>query len=144
MKIFMVGSKYSMGKFPAIQEQLEQKGHIITLPSGFGDPFKELEVKNLEKDVYIKFKDKKLREQGERVAANEAILVMNFEKNGQVNYIGGATFLEVFKAWELGKKIFFFNPLPEGMFHDELVGMNPLVINGDFAKNATSLFGFNF
>jgi hypothetical protein len=41
--------------------------------------------------------------------------------------------LEVFKAWELGKKIFFYNPLPEGILYDELFGMNPLVINGDLS-----------
>jgi hypothetical protein len=133
MKIFIVGSKYAMDKFPPVQEELERVGHIITLPSGFADPFRELEMKKLDKDTYVKFKHQKLIEQGERVTANDAILVMNFEKNGQKNYIGGATFLEVFKAWELKKKIFFYNPLPEGMLHDELVGMNPLVINGDLS-----------
>jgi hypothetical protein len=133
MKIFIVGSKYSFEKIPPIKAELEKAGHIITVPSGFADPFRELEVKKLDKDNYVKFKQQKLKEQSERVAANEAILVLNFEKNGQVNYIGGATFLEVFKAWELGKKIFFFNPLPEGMLYDELVGMNPIIINGDLS-----------
>jgi hypothetical protein len=131
MKIFMVGSKFAMDKFPPIQKQLEDMGHVIALPTGFADPFRELEVRKLTREEYVKFKDQKLREQGERVAANDAVLVMNFEKNGQPNYIGGAIFLEVFKAWELGKKIFFYNPLPEGIFNDELTGMNPLVINGD-------------
>jgi hypothetical protein len=133
MKIFMVGSKYGMDKFAPVQKKLEEMGHIITLPSGFADPFKELEVKKLEKDTYIKFKQQKFHEQNERVAANDAVLVMNFDKNDQKNYIGGATFLEIFKAWELGKKIFFYNPLPEGMLNDELTGMNPLVINGDLS-----------
>ncbi len=133
MKIFIVGSKYAFEKIPPIKEELERAGHIITVPSGFSDPFKELEMQKLSKEEYVQFKQQKLYEQGERVAANDAILVMNFEKHGQANYIGGATFLEVFKAWELGKKIFFYNPLPEGILHDELVGMNPLVINGDLS-----------
>jgi hypothetical protein len=133
MKIFLVGSKYNFDKIPPIREKLEQAGHVITVPSGFADPFKELEMQKLEKEEYLEFKDRMLKEQGKRVEANDAILVLNFDKNGQANYIGGATFLEVFKAWDLGKKIFFFNDLPNGILHDELVGMNPLVIKGDLS-----------
>ena len=29
----------------------------------------------------------------------DAVLTLNFDKNGQKNYIGGATFLEVYDAW---------------------------------------------
>lgn len=134
MKIFIVGSKYCFDKIPSIQQALEKMGHVITVPSGFADPFREIEVKKLDRETYIKFKTQKLIEQGERVTANDAVLVMNFEKNGQINYIGGATFLEVFKAWELGKKIFFYNPLPEGMLYDELLGMNPTILNGDLSS----------
>ena len=133
MKIFIVGSKYNFDKIAPIREKLEQVGHIITVPAGHADPFKEQEVQKLGKEAFLEFKTRMLKEQGERVAANDAVLVMNFEKNGQPNYIGGATFLEVFKAWDLGKKIFFFNPLPAGIFYDELVGLNPLVINGDLS-----------
>lgn len=75
-----------------------------------------------------------LQTQAEKVARNDAVLVLNFEKAGQPNYIGGATFLEIFKAWELGKKIFLYNQIPEGMLRDELVGMGPTVINGDLSR----------
>lgn len=134
MNIFIVGSKYCFDKMAPVKEALEKAGHSITLPSSYLDPFKELEMSKAEDDAYMVYKQQKLHEQTERVAANEAILVMNFEKNGQPNYIGGATFLEVFKAWELGKKIFFYNPLPKGMLYDELRGMGSLVIHGDLTK----------
>jgi hypothetical protein len=61
---------------------------------------------------------------------------LNFDKADLKNYLGGATFLEVFKAWELGKKIFFYNRLPEGMLRDELDAMAPTVIDGNLAKIA--------
>ena len=133
MKIFLVGSKYNFDKIPAIQEKLEQMGHVITVPAGYANPLKELEMQKTGKEAHVEFKAMMLREQGKRVEANAALLVLNFDKNGQANYIGGATFLEVFKAWELGKKIFFFNDLPTGMFYDELLGINPLVIQGDLS-----------
>ncbi len=137
MKIFIVGSKYCFDKIPPIKESLEKMGHSITLPSGYDDPFKELEVRDSDDSTFVAFKRQKLEEQAERVAENDAILVMNFEKHGQPNYIGGATFLEVFKAWELGKIIFFYNPLPEGMLYDELRGMSPVILRGDLSQIVT-------
>jgi hypothetical protein len=134
MKIFMVGSKYCFDKMAPVKELLERTGHMVTLPSAYNDPFKELEMRQAQDDVYMTYKRQKLLEQSERVAMNDAILVMNFEKNGHLNYIGGATFLEVFKAWELEKKIFFYNPLPEGSLYDELRGMGSRVIHGDLSK----------
>ena len=60
--------------------------------------------------------------------------ILNFDKNKQQNYIGGATFLEIYKAWEMNKEIFLYNPIPENIFRDELTGMNPKVLNGDLTK----------
>lgn len=40
------------------------------------------------------------------------------KKNGQPNYIGGATFLEMYKAWEMDKKIYLFNPIPESLLKE--------------------------
>ena len=39
--------------------------------------------------------------------------------------------MEVIKAWEMNKKIFFYNPLPNCSFSDELRGMSLVVINGE-------------
>jgi len=75
-----------------------------------------------------------IRLQKEKVEANDAVFILNFEKHGQPNYIGGATFLETFKAFELGKKIFLYNPIPDNIFKDELIAMDPVVINGDLDK----------
>lgn len=61
----------------------------------------------------------------------DAVLVLNYDKNGQKNYIGGATFLEIYDAFRLNKKIFFINDIPEGILKDELIGFNPTVINGN-------------
>lgn len=74
-----------------------------------------------------------IRLQEEKVRGNDAVLVLNFEKNGQKNYIGGATFLEIFRAFDYGRKIFLYNPIPDSIFKDELTGMNPKVIYGDLS-----------
>lgn len=69
--------------------------------------------------------------QNKKVAENDGILVLNFEKNGLANYIGGAVFMEMIKAFELNKKIFLYNPVPNNILKDEIEGMDPIIINGD-------------
>jgi len=135
MKIFICASKHCYQHIPTIKEELEKQGHSITLPNSYEDPFMEERVKKEGREKHSEVKAYYLKLQCEKVKDNDAILVMNFEKKGQPNYIGGATFLEVFKAFELGKKIFFMNPIPEDTtFTDELIGINPIVINQDLSK----------
>lgn len=131
MKIFICASKHLYDHIPAVKEVLEKSGHVIMLPNSYDHPLKELEMKSLGSMDHQKWKAEMLRLQGEKIAMNDAILVLNIEKNGQANYIGGATFLEIFKAFELGKKIFLYNEIPDNLLRDELLGMNPLVIHGN-------------
>jgi hypothetical protein len=133
MKIFVCTSRHLYDKAKPIIEALEQAGHVITPPNNFDDPGRENRTKVEQPEKYAEWKASMFRQQAEKIANNDAVLVMNVEKDGKPNYIGGATFLEIFKAWELGKKIFLYNPIPEGMLYDELVGMNPVVINGDLS-----------
>jgi len=134
MKIFICCSKHFYNKIPEIKDKLEKMGHIITLPNSYDRPFNEEEMKKLGKEEHSKWKGEKLKLQIDKVKQNDALLVLNFEKNGIQNYIGGATFLEMFKAWELEKKIFLFNQIPEGMLKDEIIGFNPIIIEGDLSK----------
>ena len=134
MKIFIVCSKHFYDKVFSIVPVLQQQDHEVILPNSYDNPAREKETKELGNEIYVKWKTDMLRLSEEQIKKADAILVLNFTKNGVENYIGGATFIEVFKAWELGKKIFFYNPLPENIFTDELRAFLPLVINGDVSK----------
>jgi len=134
MKIFICCSKHFYKQVPPIKRELENAGHVITLPNSYDAPLREEEMKKVGSREHADWKAKMIRLQAEKIEANDAILVLNFEKNGQQNYIGGATFLEIFKAFELAKKVFLCNPIPEGILKDELLGMNPVVIYGDLHK----------
>lgn len=134
MKIFICASKHFYDRIPPIKAELEDKGHVLTMPNSYDDPFKEEEVKKLSKEDHIEWKAQMIRDHEPKIRANDAILVLNFEKKGVPNYIGGATFLEIFEAWKLGRKVFLYNNIPENIFTDELVGINPVVINGDLSR----------
>jgi len=134
MNIFICCSKHFYNKIPPIKEELEKKGHKITLPNSYDEPFKEEELKRIGKEEHSKWKGDMIKLQEDKIKANDSVLVLNFEKNGQPNYIGGATFLEMFKAWETGKKIFLFNPIPDNILKDEILGFNPTILNGNLGQ----------
>ena len=129
MKIYICCSKHFYNKIPEIKEKLEKSGHTITLPNSYDEPMQEERLKQENKDKHVAWKANMIRAQEGKVRANDSILVLNYEKNCQANYIGGATFLEIFKAFELNKKIYFLNPIPEGILKDELTAFNPTIIN---------------
>ena len=82
-------------------------------------------------DKHSAFKAAMFRKSEETISNVDAVLVLNFDKNGASNYIGGATFLEMYDAFRFGKKIFLYNGLPNGMLRDEIIGFSPIMIDGD-------------
>lgn len=52
---------------------------------------------------YAAWKAEMIREDGRLTGRHDAVVVLNFEKNGIENYVGGAMFLEMFEAFDLGK-----------------------------------------
>lgn len=133
MKIYICASKHLYGHIDAIKTELEKRGDSIILPNSYDNPLREQEFHAIGAKEHSEWKGRMIREQKDKVNSCDVILVLNMEKNGQKNYIGGATFLEVYMAFDVGKKIFFYNPLPEGMLKDELLGMECIVINGDLS-----------
>ena len=131
MKIFIACSKYFYSEIKRIALDLEKMGHNVSYPNSYDDPFAEERFKSMSVEEHVEWKGMMLRKDKENIEPNDAIFVLNFQKNGIPNYIGGATFLEVFKAWEMNKQIFFYNSLPNCSFTDELKGINPTIINGD-------------
>ena len=133
MRIFVCASRSSYGDVARVCEELERRGHVTTPPNNYDDPSREDRVRAEGKDAYREWKASMLRMQIEKVEANDAVLVVNVDKGSDRNYIGGATFLEVFKAWELGKRVYLLNPIPENGFGDEIAAMQPEVLHGDLS-----------
>ncbi len=133
MNIFICASKHNYHHVPPIKSELEKIGHVITLPNSYDNPGREEEKRTLSAEEHAEWKGEMLRLQIEKVQANDAVFVLNMKKGELENYIGGATFLEMFKAFELGKKLFLYHSIPEGILRDEILGMGPTVIHGDLS-----------
>lgn len=66
--------------------------------------------------------------------SGHAILVLNFRKNKDANYISGAIFMEIIKAWELEKKYIYNQIQNNKYFKDELTAINPVISDRDLFK----------
>lgn len=134
MKVFLICSKRFYDQIPAIKLELEKAGHILTMPNCYEDPNTEEKYKAMGKEAHSKWKGEMINHSLDVIKNNDAVLVLNFDKGELKNYIGGATFLEMYDAFRLGKKIFLYNKIPEGMLYDEIIGFAPILLNGDITK----------
>ena len=134
MRIMIICSKHNYNKIPKVKKELEERGFSIELPMSYNNPFKEEEVKKIGLEAHIRWKGEMLFSQKIKVRSVDALLVLNFDKGAEKNYLGGSTFLEMYEAWMHNKKIFLYNQIPENILKDEIVGFNPTILNKDLNK----------
>lgn len=131
MKLFVICSKKFYNRIPMIKEVLEKSGHQVFLPNCYDKPNTEDEIRMLGEEEHAKFKGAMYKQSEELINDMDGVLVLNLDKNGQKNYIGGATFLEMYDAFKVQKDIYLYNPIPSGILTDEIIGFNPTIINGN-------------
>ncbi len=134
MKILIICSKRFYPNIENIKSRLEQQNHIVNLPNCYDNPNAENEVRNLSKEAHAKFKARMFKQSDETIKKMDAVLVLNYDKDDNKNYVGGATFLEMYDAFRAGKKIYMLNDIPNNILKDEIIGFSPIVINGDLNK----------
>ena len=135
MKILIICSKNFYSKIEEIKDYLESKGIEVFMPNCYDDPGTEERMKSLGEKEHREFKARMYKQSEEMISNMDAVLVLNFDKNknGVIynNYIGGATFLEMYDAFRLNKKIYLYNDIPSGMLYDEIELFSPIIINGN-------------
>ena len=109
MKILIICSKRFYGNIPNIKKELTKNNIEVFLPNCYDDPTTEERMWHLGKDKHQKFKAQMYKQSEKTIKNMDAVLVLNFDKTTdekiEKNYIGGATFLEIYDAFRLNKKI---------------------------------------
>ena len=135
MKLLIICSKNFYSKIEEVKKKLEKGNIEVFLPNCYNDPSAEQKAWDLGVEEHQKFKAKMFKQSEDTIREMDAVLVLNLdkEKDGIIhkNYIGGATFLEMYDAFRLGKKIYLYNDIPDGMLYDEIGGLSPIIISGD-------------
>ncbi len=135
MKIGVVGSMQHTDKMLALCDELRKLGH---------EPFitkfaKSMAGKNDQDIEQLKLHQKNnldaIREFWNLMQGADAILVANYDKNDEKNYIGGNTLMEIGFAHVLNQKIFLLNPVPDNPYYKtEIQAVKPIVVSGDLTK----------
>ncbi len=145
MKITICGSIAFQDEAVSMKQKLEKTGHEVRLwPDQVrGEDGEMISVTdyykirraagNDEKWVWDR-KAEAVMEHFEKVAWSDAILVLNYDKRDVKNYIGGNTLMELGLAFFLKKKIYLLNEVPELSYKEEILGVLPVIINGDLSK----------
>lgn len=134
MKIGIIGSMQFTEKMLEVRNELIGLGHDAFLT----DLHKTLVGKTDEEKEKIKLHQKynmdAIRVFWRAMQGADAVLVLNYDKNGIKNYIGGNTLMEIGFAHVLNQKIFLLNPIPEIPYYKtEIEAVKPIIINGDLS-----------
>lgn len=143
MKIYVLGSTHFM------KEMVENKNKLRTLGfDGWIHPHYEALVRGDRNEqmerwanggkkerVALKREHNYLKVHYKHILESDAILVVNLERNGVKNYIGGNVLIEMGQAYVNDKKIFLLNDVPtESSYIDEIESIDPISLKGDLTN----------
>src|SRR3989344_5058813 len=143
MKIYVLGSSHFKEHMVECKEKLCGLGY-----DGWIHPHYEAFVRGERQDIMkrwatndpaeranIKRENNYLQDHYKHILESDAVLIVNDEKNGIENYIGGNVLIEMGQAFVNGKKIYFLNRMPKDMsYQAEIECMDPICLNGDLAN----------
>lgn len=136
MRITLCGSMAFARQMAVAKEALEGRGHVV-----FAGPLLDRYARGeLVHQPGMEAERKKahdlIRAHFRKIEESDAILVLNYEKQGIPGYISGNTLMEMGYAFYLGKRIFLLNPIPDSGYRDEIVAMEPTVLESDLSRIA--------
>jgi len=145
MKITICGSIAFFNEMEEIKKNLEQIGHEVKIPpleikNESNNPIPIMDYYKIRKnaadnEIWVwNMKEEAMKRHFDKVVWSDAILVLNYKKNDINDYIGPNTFLEMGLALHFSKKIYLLNSIPELSNKEEILGMKPIILNGDLNK----------
>ena len=145
MKITICGSIAFQDEVLSVKEKLEKLGHEVKVwPLEIKDEKGQLisvteyyKIRKVASDDEKWVWDRKAEavlEHFNKIVWSDAILVVNYDKNDIKGYIGGNTLMEMGLAFFLKKKIYLLNKIPALPYKEEILGVKPIIINGDLSK----------
>ena len=145
MRITLCGSAAFIDEMDEMRKKLEQLGHEVKLPpleimneSGKLIPVKEyyaLRKSIVDDSSWIwKRKSEAMWNHFDKIKWADIVLICNYDKNDIEAYVGANTLLEMGVALYLQKPIYLLNQIPDMSYKEEILGMRPVVINGDLGK----------
>jgi len=134
MTICICGSLSFYDTSRSVKRQLEDAGYTVLWPWGM----ELMEQGTLNEEMMPEFKKKNqhtaIKRHYEKIKEADVVLIVNEEKNGIKNYIGGNTLIEMGFAHVLDKPIYLLHPIPDMTYREELEAMRPRVLRGNIKR----------
>lgn len=138
MKIYVLGSNSFMREMVATKNRLLELGYNGWIHPDYeafvrGEKRHILEraTKSQSEHAAVKRENDYLRVHYQHICESDAILVVNLEKNGVRNYIGGNALIEMGQAYVNDKTIFLLNEVPTDLpYAAEIEAMDPICLYG--------------
>ncbi len=145
MRITICSSLVFIDEVLRIKHELEALGHEVatppaTVPGRDGNPISVAEMYKIYKqadpnDPWVwNRREISMHDHYQKIEWANVVLIVNVEKSGILGYIGMNTMMEMGLAFYLRKKIYLLNPIPDVSYREEILGMKPLVLNGDLKQ----------
>jgi len=143
MKIMICSSMKFAKEILDTKEKLENLGHDVSIPLDTNIILDNSHLTDdLDADLKHVTESNILKRCFDLIASADAILVLNYPKNGVDGYIGTSIIMEIGLAYYLDKTIFLLHPVPD--YHDhrwahEVQFTRPIIINDDLDKISANI-----
>lgn len=126
MKITICASVAFLDKIIKAREELYTCGCDVKVPLPEEDRFSS--------GVATTDRFNVMKDHLDSILHSDAILVLNYDKDGVEGYIGPNTLIEIGVAFFLKKKIFVLNSLPDLPLKEEIEAMEPVMLGGKLSN----------
>lgn len=134
------GSMHFAKEMQLAKIELEKMNYEVLLPGDINNCLEDTELKaswenNFEDELKHCLALDLLNDGLQKIARSDAVLILNYPKNGISGYIGASGLMEIGVAFFLSKKIFLLYPVDrQQKYALEVELTKPVVLNGDLGK----------
>lgn len=135
MKIGIISSMQNTEKMIEVRDKLMELGHDVFMSKFYKTLIGKSDEEIEEIKLHQKFNMDAIREFWRLMQDADAVLVLNLDKNGIKNYVGGNTLMEIGFAHVLNQRIFMWNQIPDMPYcKTEIEAVKPVIINGNLSS----------
>lgn len=129
--IAVCGSMAHAAEMNNVIAELRQMGLSVSTPEMSEQKFDWQQASNAEVAAH---KGWLVRRHFASISRAKAVLACNYDKNGIAHYVGTNTLMEMTAGFVYEKPIFLLNPVPHQNGREEILAMEPVVIEGDLTR----------
>lgn len=128
--VALCGSMKHISLWEKVIDELRASGLTVSTPALTEE---SIDWANLPEEEVVERKGRFVRRHFANIALAKSVLVCNYEKNGIANYVGTNSHMEMTAGFVYEKPLFLLNPVPFQDSREEVLALEPTVLNGDLS-----------